>query len=180
VIDNAATRRGQTALNARHGNHMAVLVGDMLVLQAFSLLLQLDMVKWQKKEKIFNILYQTVNNMCLGEICQHQLRQELRLAWSAEYLHILERKTALLMSACCECGAMLAGKRAPIVRRDVHDQDAQIQRPEDLVPTARTYIVQAKQTLQAFNGNPAAHSLTALCDLLLPENGNLVIFEQTV
>jgi octaprenyl-diphosphate synthase len=195
IVDNAKSRRNQVSLNEKYGNKIAVVVGDILILQAFSLLLNLEALDWQKKEKIFQIVYRTAQKMCLGEMCEHQFLTEQRPASVDEYLGVLENKTATLMSACCECGAMLTGKDpadhqnladfgrhfglAFQLADDLKDQDSLLSKNPDLVPIAKDYIKKAKEDLQSVNGRSrVTKNLMALCDILLPGNGSPGIFEQ--
>lgn len=197
VVDNAKERRNQVSLNEKYGNRIAVIVGDILILQALSLLLNLETVEWQKKEKIFQIIHRTVQKMCLGEMCEHQIFVEQRAANVDEYVVLLENKTATLMSACCECGAMLTGKD-PVdyqnmanfgrhfglafqLADDLKDQDSLLKENPDLIPIAKEYIKKAKADLQPFNEKKrVTKNLLALCDILLPGNSSPGIFDQSV
>lgn len=196
IVDKAKSRRNQVSLNEKYGNRIAVVVGDILILQAFSLLLNLELLDWQKKEKIFHIIYRTAKKMCLGEMCEHQILAERRAANIDEYLALLDNKTAALMSACCECGAMLTGQEPSAYQNmanfgrhfglafqladDLKDQDALMDGQTALVPIANEYIKKAKNDLQSFNGNRVTKNLAALCDILLPGNGSPGIFDQHV
>ena len=133
---------------------------------------------------LFQVLCQTTQTMCFGEIFQHHLVIEDQSADIDEYMTIIKHKTALLMSACCRCGAMLATPDKDIVRTmtefglnfglafqladDTADQDALVKRDVDLRPMTRKYIERAKARLKSVNGNLMAGHLMALCDLLLP------------
>ncbi|MCP4396397.1 MAG: polyprenyl synthetase family protein [bacterium] len=187
ILDEALHRRGQLSLNEKCGNKIAVIVGDLLFSQAFSILLNLEIADWQKKQKIFHIFCNTIKKMCLGEIFQRQIITDRRSAEFGEYLAIIENKTAILMSACCQCGAMLAGKDeiAPQnlatfglqfglafqLADDFKDQDALLKKEMDLFPLTKDYIEKAKASLQSVNGNTVRKHLTALCDFLLPASG---------
>jgi len=194
IVDNAKYRRNQVSLNEEYGNKIAVLVGDILILQAFSLLLNLETIDWQKKEKIFQIVFRTTQKMCLGEMCEHQFLSEQRAAKLDEYLVLLENKTATLMSACCECGAILTGNNpadyqtlanfghhfglAFQLADDLKDQDSLLNEDVDLIPLAKDYIKKAKEELQSVNDTLVKKNLMALCDILLPGNGSPGIFDQ--
>jgi geranylgeranyl pyrophosphate synthase len=97
VIDKADMRRDLPTVNGRFGNTAAVLAGDILYAQAF-LLLSGDV-------PIFRIILDVTKQMCIGEI--FQLRTSLMTV--EKYFHIIDCKTARLMSACCEVGAIMAG-----------------------------------------------------------------------
>lgn len=187
ILDEARYRRKQLSLNEKCGNKIAVIVGDVLFSQAFSILLNLEMAAWQKKQEIFQIICNTIKKMCLGEICQHQIITDHRSAEFDEYLVVTENKTARLMSACCQCGAMLTGKDEIVPQTlarfglhfglafqladDFKDQDALLKKEVDLLPTTKDYIEKAKESLQSVNGNIITQHLVALCDFLLPVSG---------
>lgn len=101
IIDDADIRRGKPSVKAEWGNNIAVLAGDWLYMSAFEETL---------KERCFetlDILTRVTRLMTEGELIQlHQLgRIEVT---EKEYLDIIHRKTAHLISACCEIGAILA------------------------------------------------------------------------
>ena len=100
VIDAADYRRGIPTVNGRFGNTVAVLAGDILYAQAF-LMLADDV-------PTFKIILDVTQQMCMGEIYQLRLQnmtEEL-------YFKIIDSKTARLMSACCQVGAIRAGADA--------------------------------------------------------------------
>ena len=103
VIDAADSRRNVATINGRFGNTVAVLAGDILYAQAF-LMLSNDV-------PTFQTILDVTKQMCRGEIYQ------LRLSAMTEelYFKIIESKTARLMSACCEVGALRAGSAPEIV-----------------------------------------------------------------
>jgi octaprenyl-diphosphate synthase len=192
VLDDAQQRRNQVSLNGKYGNKIAVLTGDTLFLQGFSLLFHLELDDWHKKQEIFQLLCDTTQKMCFGEILQQQLITDQRQAEREEYLTIVKNKTALLMSACCQCGAILAGKDHAASQHLAHfglhfglafqltddfkDQDSLLDSDADLIALTREHAVTAKNHLQSFNGNRIAEHLTALCDFLVPINGAPHIF----
>jgi geranylgeranyl pyrophosphate synthase len=103
VIDDADSRRNVATINGRFGNTVAVLAGDILYAQAF-LMLSDDV-------PTFQTILDVTKQMCRGEIYQ------LRLSTMTEelYFKIIESKTARLMSACCEVGALRAGATSETV-----------------------------------------------------------------
>jgi len=192
VLDEAQSRRNQISLNGKYGNKIAVLTGDILFLQGFSTLFHLNLEDWHTKQKIFQLLCDTTQKMCFGEILQHQLLTDQRLADRDEYLTIVESKTAILMSACCQCGAMLAGRDYAASQHlanfglhfglafqladDFKDQDSLLSSDEELIALTQEHVETAKEYLQGFNGNQISEHLAALCDFLVPINGIAHIF----
>lgn len=96
IIDLADLRRDAETVNYKFGNTVAVLAGDMLYAQAFLML--------PGNTPAVRIILEVTKHMCMGEILQ------LRIASMTEelYFKIIDSKTAHLMSACCEVGAILA------------------------------------------------------------------------
>jgi octaprenyl-diphosphate synthase len=102
VIDEASLRRGITTANTIWGNHAVILVGDFLLSKALSIAVTTDRLK------ILNVLAQTTTKMAEGEILQLIHAGNLDLT-EAEYFEVITRKTAILMSAACQIGGILAG-----------------------------------------------------------------------
>ncbi len=102
VLDEADVRRNKAVLNARWGNEPAILTGDYLYFKAFSILSQLEV------PRISSIVSLAAEQMCEGEIIQTCKTRQLDLSEEA-YLEIIRKKTASLMAASCEAGAVLSG-----------------------------------------------------------------------
>ncbi|MDX6693667.1 MAG: octaprenyl-diphosphate synthase [Blastocatellia bacterium] len=102
IIDNAETRRNRPSINSRFGNQTAVLMGDWLYMSAFETSLA------ERSLPILDILTTVTRKMTEGELLQLTLLGRTDLS-EAQYLDILQRKTAFLFSACCEIGAILGG-----------------------------------------------------------------------
>ncbi len=99
VLDEAEIRRRGETLNQLRGNEMAVILGDYLIASAYELCSSLDSP----------IPSRIVGNasavMCTGELLQLHNRDNLSLD-ETTYFEILERKTAALIGASCELGAL--------------------------------------------------------------------------
>ena len=103
VIDAAQVRRGATTANNIWGNHAVILVGDFLLSKALSLAVTTDRLK------ILKVLAQATTQMAEGELLQLIHAGNLNLN-EAEYFEVITRKTAILMSAACQIGGILAGE----------------------------------------------------------------------
>lgn len=106
IIDDADMRRGRPSVKAQWGNDIAVLAGDWLYMSAFETTLQ------ERNFEILDILTRVTRLMTEGELIQLIQRGRIEITES-EYLDIVRRKTAYLISACCEIGAILARARRP-------------------------------------------------------------------
>jgi len=103
VIDGAETRRGQPSTNSRWGNHLSVLVGDWLYMQAFNIALA------ERNFKILDLFVALTQTMVEGELLQLSWQRRIDVPEDV-YLELAYRKTACLFSACLRLGALLAGK----------------------------------------------------------------------
>ncbi len=102
VIDETAERRGVATANTKWGNKLSVLGGDFLLSKAFSLISGIG------DHEVLQVLATNAVRMSEAEMLQTMCEGNLKL-WDANYWRIVEGKTASFMSACCECGAILAG-----------------------------------------------------------------------
>jgi octaprenyl-diphosphate synthase len=102
VIDEAVLRRGRTSANNVWGNAASVLVGDFLYSKAFNLLAEISDIR------IVQLMSKMTNIMSEGEVFQLMKCGDTSLT-EAEYLSIVEKKTAVLISAACGSGAVLGG-----------------------------------------------------------------------
>jgi octaprenyl-diphosphate synthase len=103
IIDGAETRRGRPSANHRWGNHMSVLAGDWLYMQAFNVALA------ERNFKILDLLIGVTQVMVEGELLQLTHLHKLDVSEEA-YLELADRKTAMLFSTCLRLGAVLAAR----------------------------------------------------------------------
>jgi octaprenyl-diphosphate synthase len=101
VIDHADVRRGKNSANRVWGNSASVLVGDFLYSKAFKILAE------DRDPAVQNLLSTTTITMVEGEISQ-LIRSGNIESTEKEYLSVIEKKTAILISASCAIGAILA------------------------------------------------------------------------
>ena len=102
VVDESDLRRGRSTANALWGNAPSVLVGEFLYSRAFQLMVELDRMSIQRE------LADTTNAIAEGEVLQllHVHNPETT---EADYLRVIERKTAVLFAAATRLGALVAG-----------------------------------------------------------------------
>ncbi|HET7421203.1 MAG TPA: polyprenyl synthetase family protein [Candidatus Dormibacteraeota bacterium] len=102
VIDRAAVRRGRPTVAARLGDEPAIVIGDHYFAKAYEQAARTD------DAEIVAILARTVMAICAGEVRQQSIRYHYATDVS-EYMRRIEAKTAMLLAACCEIGAVLGG-----------------------------------------------------------------------
>jgi len=101
VVDASDLRRGQETANAVWGNEAAVLVGDFLYSRAFEMMVDIQSLD------VMSILASTTNRIAEGEVMQLLNVNEPDIT-EAQYIQVIEAKTARLFQAATELGAVLA------------------------------------------------------------------------
>jgi octaprenyl-diphosphate synthase len=102
VVDDAELRRGNKSANSRWGSEASVLVGDFLLSKSFCLMVD------DGDLKILNTISRATTQMAEGEIQELMKASDLSVT-EDEYLSIVTNKTASLISATCQIGAILGG-----------------------------------------------------------------------
>jgi octaprenyl-diphosphate synthase len=101
VVDDADVRRGNPVAHSIWGTPATVLVGDFLLARSIAIAAETDSVP------IIGVLADTTAQMSEGEI--HQLLHKGDLSVSeTDYMEVISKKTAYLIRAACQVGALLA------------------------------------------------------------------------
>jgi len=100
VVDNARLRRGVESANAKWGNEACVLVGDFLFTKCFTRMVESG--NW----KILHTISGATTIIAEGELEELIRTKDLSLT-EENYLSIIARKTAHLISAATQIGAIL-------------------------------------------------------------------------
>jgi len=110
IMDEAERRRSQPTVNARWGNSLSVLLGDVLFAHALNLATDFE------DTSISRTIARTAMEVCSGEMIQTQRRFDLQLSRD-DYFRIIAMKTGSLFSCAAELGAVISGAPNEIVRR---------------------------------------------------------------
>ncbi|MCO6419216.1 polyprenyl synthetase family protein [Siccirubricoccus sp. KC 17139] len=105
VVDESALRRGQASANALFGNKPSVLVGDFLFARAFQLMVE------DGNLEVLGILSAAAATIAEGEVLQ-LVTQNDTTTTEAQYLQVVEGKTAALFAAATRIGAVVADRPA--------------------------------------------------------------------
>ncbi|HEX7449563.1 MAG TPA: polyprenyl synthetase family protein [Pirellulales bacterium] len=108
VLDGAVVRRHLETVNARWNNQSSVLLGDFLFTHSFYLAASVG------STFACQTIGRATNIVCEGELRQVANRGNLALT-EAEYLSMIEAKTAELCACCCRLGAHYAQAQPAIV-----------------------------------------------------------------
>jgi len=109
-VDNSVLRRGLPTVNRLWDDDVAIVVGDFLYSKAFETLVSARLLP------AMEILADASHQMALGEALELQYEGRLDLA-EEEYLRVIDAKTASLMAAACELGALRGRTATPPARR---------------------------------------------------------------
>lgn len=111
LVDRSFKRRGAPTVNARWGDSISVLMGDLLFSKAFELLRE------KPFQRILLRLIEATHQMSHGEMRQTESKGFLEIT-EGDYLAIIREKTASLFAAAVESGAYFGRKscETPLAR----------------------------------------------------------------
>ncbi len=101
IVDRATLRHQKATVAVAFGDEVAILLGDYLYVEAFSLLSSIN------DPFLIELFARSTRTICQGEINQVKRRFQFDLSLP-EYLSIIDHKTATLMGASMRAGARLA------------------------------------------------------------------------
>ncbi|MBK8004856.1 MAG: polyprenyl synthetase family protein [Gemmatimonadetes bacterium] len=103
-VDHSVLRRGMPTINALFSHQVSVIMGDYLYSRAMVELTRLDDLEPMR------VMARVTNEMTVGEMRQLMAHEPLDFS-EYEYDLLIKAKTASLLSAACELGALRAGAR---------------------------------------------------------------------
>ncbi len=101
VVDEADMRRGKKTAHTKWSAPKVVLTGDFLLARALAIAAQ------TLEPRVISVIANITQAMSQGEIDQLDKKGRKDLS-EAEYLEIIERKTAVLIQGACQSGAIIA------------------------------------------------------------------------
>jgi octaprenyl-diphosphate synthase len=104
-VDKSALRRGRPTVNHLWNDNVAIVIGDFLYSKAFQTMVALGLFEEMK------VLAGVTHHMSIGEALEIEHEGRLELS-EREYLDVIAAKTASLMAAACQLGAMRRGNGA--------------------------------------------------------------------
>ena len=110
IIDESNFRRGFFSINSLWKNKISVLVGDFLLSRGLLLAVE------KEEFKLLKIVSKAVKEMSEGELLQIEKTRKLDITEEI-YYEIIKKKTATLISACCESGAQASNASQEDVKK---------------------------------------------------------------
>jgi len=105
VVDSANIRRGLASANTLWGNEASVLVGDFLFSKSFSLMVA------DGDLNVLRVLADATTRIAEGEVMQLICTSDVDIT-EERYIEVVICKTAVLLAAACQAGAIIGGATA--------------------------------------------------------------------
>src|SRR6202012_4190782 len=105
IMDNAPIRRGKTPVHERWNKNVAILSGDVMLIEGYKLMMQVDNSILRHVMDIFN---ETAVGVCEGQ--QLDMEFETRQVVDInEYINMIRLKTAVVLGGALKIGALIGG-----------------------------------------------------------------------
>ena len=105
IMDQAPLRRGQPTVHEKWNGNVAILSGDVMLVNAYQLLLNIDS---DKLKPVLERFSRTAAEVCEGQ----QLDMNFETRWDVseeEYIDMIRLKTSVLLGFALELGGLVAG-----------------------------------------------------------------------
>lgn len=107
IMDNADVRRGKPTVHVKWDSSIAILSGDLMLVKAYQLLNNLK-TDAKTRTAIIEAFGDMAESVCVGQ--QYDMNfEKLDVVTEADYLHMIEGKTSVLLAFSLQAGGMLAG-----------------------------------------------------------------------
>lgn len=105
IMDNAPLRRGHTTVHERWNKNAAILSGDVMLVEGYKLMMQ---VEDRLLRPILDIFNATAVGVCEGQQLDMEF-EELNHVNIDEYLNMIRLKTAVVLGGALKIGALIGG-----------------------------------------------------------------------
>ncbi|RFC55618.1 polyprenyl synthetase family protein [Brumimicrobium aurantiacum] len=105
IMDDAPLRRGQSTVHEKWDQDIAILSGDVLFVEAYSLLAKHDT---DVLPKLLSVFTRTAREVCEGQQMDMDFETSNSIT-KEEYIEMIRLKTSVLLGAALEMGALIGG-----------------------------------------------------------------------
>ncbi|HWD88371.1 MAG TPA: polyprenyl synthetase family protein [Mucilaginibacter sp.] len=105
IMDNAPLRRGKTTVHEKWNKNVAILSGDVMLVESYKLIMQVDS---HLLSRILNIFNGTAVGVCEGQQFDMEFEQRDDVHID-EYINMIRLKTAVLLGGALKIGAIIGG-----------------------------------------------------------------------
>ena len=105
IMDNAPIRRGKQTVHEKWNKNVAILSGDVMMIQTYQLMLKADS---DILKDVLDIFSKAATEVCEGQQwdMDFETQENVRLS---DYMKMIENKTAVLLAASLQIGGITAG-----------------------------------------------------------------------
>jgi len=105
IMDNAPLRRGKKTVHEKWNSNVAILSGDIMMIQTYQLMLKVDS---DILKDVLNVFSKAATEVCEGQQwdMDFETQENVQLA---DYMKMIENKTAVLLAASLQIGGITAG-----------------------------------------------------------------------
>jgi len=104
IMDKAPLRRGQPSIHEKYGLTAGILCGDVMSIAAYQQIAQVN----HHLQAVFTLFNKTAIEICEGQQLDMDYEQRNDVS-IAEYIHMIELKTSVLLACSLQMGAMIGG-----------------------------------------------------------------------
>lgn len=116
IMDEAPLRRGKKTVHEKWNNNIAILSGDVMFVESCKLM---SKVPADVLPAVLDVFYKAAIEVCEGQQFDMNFEKQANVS-EAEYLKMIEMKTAALLGASLEIGGIIA--KTTVANRDaIHD-----------------------------------------------------------
>lgn len=108
IMDNAPLRRGNKTVHEKWDNNIAILAGDVMMIQAYR---ELSNTRADVLPEVLAVFNQTAIEVCEGQQFDMNFEQQKDVSIS-DYLNMIRLKTAVVLGAGLKVGALIGGASA--------------------------------------------------------------------
>lgn len=105
MMDAADLRRGMQTVHKKFNSNIALLAGDVMMIQSIEVLNSISSLYLQKILELFTI---TTREVCEGQQLDMDFEQQQRVALN-DYIHMITLKTSVLLASSLQMGGILGG-----------------------------------------------------------------------
>lgn len=105
IMDDAPLRRGQATVHEKWDLSTAILSGDIMLVKAYDLLMDVDDSKLRRVLEVFN---QTAARVCEGQQYDMNFENQKKVRLN-DYIYMITLKTAVLLGGSLQIGALIGG-----------------------------------------------------------------------
>jgi geranylgeranyl diphosphate synthase, type II len=103
IMDKAPLRRGHPTVHAKWSEAVAILAGDVMFVEAFKLMIQVDA---HLLPQVLNVFNDTAVGVCEGQQIDMNFETATKVS-IADYLEMIRLKTAVLLGGALKIGALI-------------------------------------------------------------------------